>query len=340
MTNARLASIIVNNYNYGRFLREAVDSALNQTYRNTEVIVVDDGSTDGSPDIIAGYGDRIVPVLKQNGGQNSALNAGFSLSRGDVILFLDSDDVLLPTAVEAALEAFAEPDVVKVYWPLVECDDSSRKTGKVWCRSLPDGDLRDLLLREGPDGVAAYLPSGNAHTRGFLESVFPLPDVRGNPDCSPSDRGRSWTARPGPDLYLATLAPLHGRLKLVAEPQACYRIHGGNGYQSLKFEDKLRFDIALFDYVSQAAAEHCGKLGISVDREQWKAKSWAYRVQQAARDIGSLIPMGGAFILVDEDCWKTDSFLSGRKRIPFLERDGQYWGRPPDDVTAIQELER
>src|SRR5213594_4513645 len=84
MTNARLASIIVNNYNYGRFLREAVDSALNQTYRNTEVIVVDDGSTDGSPDIIAGYGDRIVPILKQNGGQNSALNAGFSLSRGDV----------------------------------------------------------------------------------------------------------------------------------------------------------------------------------------------------------------------------------------------------------------
>src|SRR2546422_9955025 len=113
MNNFELATIIVNNYNYGRFLREAVDSALNQTYRNTEVIVVDDGSTDGSPEIIASYGDRIIPVLKQNGGQNSALNAGFSLSRGDVILFLDSDDVLVPTAVEAALEALAEPDVVR-----------------------------------------------------------------------------------------------------------------------------------------------------------------------------------------------------------------------------------
>src|SRR5258705_13856552 len=108
-----LASVIVNNYNYARFLREAIDSALDQTYRNTEVIVVDDGSTDGSREIIASYGDRIVPVLKQNGGQNSALNAGLSLSRGNVILFLDSDDVLLPTAVEAALEAFAEPGVVK-----------------------------------------------------------------------------------------------------------------------------------------------------------------------------------------------------------------------------------
>ena len=340
MTNARLASIIINNYNYAGFLREAIDSALNQTYRNTEVIMVDDGSTDGSREIIASYGDRIVPVLKQNGGQNSALNAGFSLSRGDVILFLDSDDVLVPTAVEAALEALAEPDVVKVHWPWVEWDASSRKTGKIWCKSLPDVDLRDLVLREGPNGVSGYLPSGNAHTRGFLESVFPLPDVRRNSDCSPSNRKKSWAARPAPDWYLATLAPLYGRVKQVAQPQVCYRIHGANGYQSLKFEDRLRFDLALFDYVSKAAAEHCNKLGISVNREQWKAKSWAHRIQQAAQDIVSLIPVGGSFILVDEDSWKTDSFLSGRKRIPFLERDGRYWGKPPDDVTAIQELER
>jgi len=121
-----LASVIVNNYNYARFLREAIDSALDQTYRNTEVIVVDDGSTDGSREIIASYGDRIIPVLKENGGQNSALNAGFSLSRGDVILFLDSDDVLFPTAVRTAIEAFSQPDVVKVHWPWVEWDDSSR----------------------------------------------------------------------------------------------------------------------------------------------------------------------------------------------------------------------
>src|SRR5256712_12270693 len=114
MNNFELATIIVNNYNYGRFLPEAIDSALNQTYRNIEVIVVDDGSTDGSPEIIASYGDRIVPVLQQNGGQNSAFNGGFSVSSGDLILFVDSVDGLLATAVEAALEAFAEPDVVKV----------------------------------------------------------------------------------------------------------------------------------------------------------------------------------------------------------------------------------
>src|SRR5262249_8062926 len=108
------ASIIINNYNYGRFLNDAINSALAQSYPNVEVIVVDDGSTDNSREIIAGYGDRIVPVLKENRGQPSAFNAGFATSGGDVILFLDSDDALLPTAVERAVGLFQNPGVVKV----------------------------------------------------------------------------------------------------------------------------------------------------------------------------------------------------------------------------------
>jgi hypothetical protein len=129
-------------------------------------------------------------------------------------------------------------------------------------------------------------------------------------------------------------------MKQVKEPQACYRMHGCNGYQSLKFEERLRFDLALFDYTSKAAAEHCDRLGICVNPDLWNANSWAHRVQRASRDIVSIVPFGGSFILVDEDGWKTDPLLSGRKRIPFLERDGQYWGSPRDDVSAIEELER
>src|SRR5207248_4990058 len=116
MSNA-LVSIIVNNYNYERFLTEAIDSALNQTYCNTEVIVVDDGSTDGSLEIIASYGHRIIPLLKRNGGQNSTLIAGFSLSRGDVVLLLDSDDVLCQTAVTADIYSFSDQAIFKVHSP-------------------------------------------------------------------------------------------------------------------------------------------------------------------------------------------------------------------------------
>src|SRR5262245_3573828 len=111
MSRLPLASIIVNNYNYGRFLRGAFDSTLAQAYPNKEVIVVDDGSTDESREIIASYGNQIIPVLKENGGQASAFNAGFAVSRGESVLFLDSDDLLLPSTLEKAVPLLDDADV-------------------------------------------------------------------------------------------------------------------------------------------------------------------------------------------------------------------------------------
>ena len=378
MRTRSVASIIVNNYNYARFLREAIDSALSQTYPSTEIIVVDDGSTDGSQEIIAGYGARVVPLLKENGGQNSAFNAGFSISRGEAIFFLDSDDVLLPTAVEAAMEGFREQGVAKVHWPLVELDAASRQTGRVWdtnhrgastlssssvhlparfgeepvglagarpgvgrramkraaAECIEQEDAQNLLLREGPDSVPYPPTSGNAFSRTFLENVFPLPDVKCESNSEP------WRTRPGPDVYLSTLAPLYGRIMRLPEPQACYRVHGQNGYASLGFEDRLRFDSAIFDFVSSAVLKHCTKLRAGVDPGVWMSRSWSRRIYEAIQTIAALVPRSAAFILVDEDSWGTEPFLLGRKRIPFLEQDGQYWGNPADDATAIRELQR
>lgn len=99
MMNQPLASIIISNYNYSQFIQEAIDSALNQTYPQTEVIVVDDGSTDNSRDIIKSYGDKIVPVLKANGGQASAFNIGFASSQGEIIFFFNFDDIFAPEKV-------------------------------------------------------------------------------------------------------------------------------------------------------------------------------------------------------------------------------------------------
>lgn len=101
-----LVSIIINNYNYASFLKEAIDSALNQTYPLTEIVVVDDGSSDGSREIIAGYGDRIISVPKENGGQASALNAGVLACRGEILCFLDSDDYFYPDKVAQVIEFF------------------------------------------------------------------------------------------------------------------------------------------------------------------------------------------------------------------------------------------
>ncbi|MBA3924582.1 MAG: glycosyltransferase, partial [Nostocaceae cyanobacterium] len=92
MNSRPLVSILINNYNYERFLREAIDSASLQTYSPVEVVVVDDGSGDNSRELIASYGEQIVSVFKQNGGQASAFNAGFAASHGEIVCFLDADD--------------------------------------------------------------------------------------------------------------------------------------------------------------------------------------------------------------------------------------------------------
>src|SRR4051812_20304329 len=162
-TTPALASVIVNNHNYGRFLPFAIDSALAQTYRPLEVIVVDDGSTDDSRDIISGYLPHIQPVLKSNGGQASALNAGFAASHGDVVLFLDADDVLFPSAVSNAVSLLSEAGISKVQWPLEVIDQAGSRTGERRpSQPAPEGDFRQQVLERGPSNVPSSPTSGNA----------------------------------------------------------------------------------------------------------------------------------------------------------------------------------
>jgi glycosyltransferase involved in cell wall biosynthesis len=101
-----LVSIVIDNFNYARFLPRSIGSALGQTYPHVEVVVVDDASTDGSQDVIRGYGGKVAPVLKErNAGHGAAFNSGFAASRGEIVLFLDADDHLYPHAVERVLAA-------------------------------------------------------------------------------------------------------------------------------------------------------------------------------------------------------------------------------------------
>ncbi len=92
-----LISVIIAVYNTGKYLCECLDSVLSQDYRNLEVIIIDDGSTDGSPDIIKRYAaadPRITVVTKKNGGLSSARNAGMRIAGGEYLCFVDSDDYL------------------------------------------------------------------------------------------------------------------------------------------------------------------------------------------------------------------------------------------------------
>lgn len=101
-----LVSCIVPAFNAERFLGEAIDSILGQTYRPIEVIVVDDGSTDGTPGVARGYGDRIAYVRQPNAGPAAAFNKGLQLAKGEYVSFLAADDLWHPEKLSCQMEMF------------------------------------------------------------------------------------------------------------------------------------------------------------------------------------------------------------------------------------------
>lgn len=316
-------SIVITNYNYAAYLPAAIESALAQQHDNVEIVVVDDGSSDDSREVIARYSAAVTPVLKQNGGQGSAVNAGFAACSGDAVLFLDADDELLPKAAATIARLFADPGVAKAHWPLQVIDPSGRATGHLWPHGdLPQGDLRQRLVAS-PDYLTPP-QSGNAFARWMLEEVLPMPEA---------------DFLTGADTYLFLLAPAFGEVRRSREPLGRYRRHTENNYSGLPFDDRMTELRRWFDVTLRALAAVCEGRGIAADPAAWRRNGWVYRVTKAARQLDELIPPRTPFVLVDDGDW---SMLPDERRrpIPFLERNGEFWGPPSDDAEAIAELER
>ena len=107
MNNPKV-SIIIPVYNGSNYMREAIDSALAQTYENCEIIVVNDGSTDNTEEIALSYGDKIRYFSKENGGVSSALNVGIEHMTGEYFQFLPHDDMIHPQKIEKNIRAIIE----------------------------------------------------------------------------------------------------------------------------------------------------------------------------------------------------------------------------------------
>ena len=220
MNTNPLVSIIIDNFNYGRFLDAAIASALAQTYPSTEVIVVDNGSTDGSQEIIRGYGSRVIAVMQESGTQASAFNAGFARSRGDVVIFLDSDDILLPATAGLVAKRFeAMPEIVKLQYRLEVIDEAGMPTGIIkppWQAQMPRGDLRRQALAF-PYDLVWMATSGNAFSARVLRRIMPIPE--------------QLYGAVGADWYLSHLVLLYGPVDYLQEVGAYYRVHGSNRYE-------------------------------------------------------------------------------------------------------------
>ncbi len=210
-----LFSIIINNYNYTQYLRATIDSALAQTYENIEVIVVDDGSTDDSVQVLRSYADRIIAVEKKNGGQASAVNSGYEHSSGELMIFLDSDDLLTPyICAEIVKHYLQKAGTAKFQFRLQVIDSEGNPTGGILPPmriKMPQGDIRKLITRQR--SYTHPPTSGNAFTRKHIENLMPIPEE---------------TYRKGAAAFLVYNTILAGGIVSIEKIGGRYRIHGSN----------------------------------------------------------------------------------------------------------------
>ena len=147
-----LVSVVIPNYNYARYLRGTIDSVTVQTFPDIEIVVVDDGSTDGSTEILESYGERIRAIFQQNQGVSAARNNGVAASTGEYVAFLDADDLWLPEKIEKQLQRFADdPNLGLVHVGVDEVDAD----GNSLLQRLEglEGEIADELLMLKREGV-------------------------------------------------------------------------------------------------------------------------------------------------------------------------------------------
>jgi glycosyltransferase involved in cell wall biosynthesis len=227
-----LVSILINNYNYARYLNATIASALNQTYPHVEVVVVDDGSTDDSKAVILSYGDRVVPVFKANGGQASALNAGFAASRGQIVCLLDADDLCLPHKVAEVVALFqAQPQAAWVFHeslPLQTAEIDRLKDLALEHQSPCPVEFIDfrpnILKAQIPD----FTPSTSnlCFSRRLAAQIFPLPE------------GRSFSGAAINDFYIKYIAVGLEKGCVTRENLGIFRIHTQNAFSTQGFSRK------------------------------------------------------------------------------------------------------
>jgi len=204
---------LIDTHNHERFIAEAIESVLAQDFpaSSMEILVVDDGSTDATPEIARRYANRVRLIRKENGGQASALNRGFAEARGEIVAMLDGDDVWLPNKISRLVTEFEKaPDAVLVCHPYitwipeqgVEIED---QTFHPTCGRMPLPPLD--LLRYGDYGTC-----GMALRREAAGELFPIPEA----------------LQIYADSYVVFLAVFAGKVVGVKECLTKYRHHDAN----------------------------------------------------------------------------------------------------------------
>jgi glycosyl transferase family 2 len=212
-------SVLIDTYNHERFIEQAIVSVLEQDFpaSDREILVVDDGSTDRTPEIVRKFEPQVRVLRKENGGQASAFNAGIPECRGEIIAFLDGDDWWEKTKLSVvSSELAAHPEIGTIGHGLYEVDES----GKRLVSNTPDRlyETRLKTTQEAQEFIPlrSFLGTSRLAVRQYiLQHVAPLPAA----------------LRVEADEFLATHAAALGGARILEQPLTNYRLHSGNLYQ-------------------------------------------------------------------------------------------------------------
>lgn len=234
-----LVSVVVTSYNYAAFLQPCVESVLGQTYRNLELLLVDDGSTDATDQVVQRWAadPRFQYIKQQHAGQATARNAGVRRSRGAVLAFLDADDCWHPTKLEKQLERFANPQVGVVYSRARYIDAQG-----VEVDFRPSGDY--LLPRRG--AVMQYL---------VFDNFVPFSSSLVRRHCFEQVGGFDESLAMADDWDLWLRLSVDNRFDYVDEPLFYYRM-GHAGQLSRRLELRQQCCDRIFDRFLSSNAEH------------------------------------------------------------------------------------
>ena len=321
MANDNLVSVIVPVYNVNSYLEECFESICCQSYQNIEIILVDDGSTDGSGELcdeLATRDGRAVVLHKDNGGLSDARNAGLRLARGDWISFIDSDDYVSPVFIEVLLNAALDTG----------CDIAAIPFGK----PFKDGEKCNLVDVFGPVAPAKPLASHSVQRLMLYQAL---------------DTGAQWRlyakAPLGIDpfpvgLYYEDLASIYKiihRVDKVAVVDSrelyAYRMRGNSiirqSYSHLKGASALKISSDLYTNIcnwypelSDAAASRCFSVCRMVFAQALSASTTSEAAQIDADELWRVIKRFRTTVFKDSKARKRErlaAFIACLGRFPF-----------------------
>lgn len=279
-------SVVIPAYNAERWIRKTLDGALDQVGVRHEVIVVDDGSTDGTLEILRGYGSQITLLSQENSGVAAARNAGVRVAGSPYLAFLDADDLWSRNKLERQLAVFEDaPGLVLVHCGITLIDSADQPIDGTILLGLEGEVHRELFLQEP---VIYGGGSGAVFARWAFDRVGGFDERFGT----------------SADWHLWLRITALGRVGLVADPLLGYRIHDSNMHANVDAEARdmfrgLREAVAGDPMVAGLGNRALAKCHRTIAGGYWKQRSVSRALRHAAaaivREPSSIVWFGGRF---------------------------------------------